>query len=307
MTNNSEHSNSRKVTIFRAIGFMQNAQKDDRVAEFMSMSTQGIGPFWESHTARIIGSGLNLQEQSILMPYLTQVEPSDREFKKSVFNFFNEINTRIPFSSGLTLEIGLLTNNEEPISATNLPINIEQFVRWRHAKAHPWMAKSRKEAEANQLKRFYMHDPELQIKEESDKVVIQDEADEIWLKIKNSIPKITMLLTLLGEDERDYLGRNEEERKRNKLRELINKDASRFLKVYKDDRFEMKAWLRAMVQADVVRIVGTSYTIRESNKVLGRSELETLIYLEDPANVDTLGFLKGSAQDVLRKPKSRKK
>ena len=194
------------------------------------------------------------------------------------------------------------------MSKDNLPLNIDQYIRWRHAKNHPWVASSRSGAESDQTKKFYIHDSELQFKEENDKMVLQDKADEIWLKIKNQSTKVDMLLTLLGKDVRDYIGRNEEQKKQQALRELIDKKATKFLEVYETDRFELKYWLKAMVTADVVRLVGTSYVIRETNKLLGRSELEAVLYMEDPANADTLIVLKGSTQDVLRKPRqSRKK
>lgn len=306
--NNSEtlHQNSRKVTIFRAINFMQRAQKDEAAGEFMSMAAQAIGPYFQSHTSKIIGSGLSIPEQELLMPHMLSIDATDREFRKSVFEFFNSLTTKVPFSTGMTLEIGLTENNEKPLSKANMPINIEHYIRWRHAKNHPWVAGSRADSEANQLKKFYIHDTELQFKEDTDKMVLQDKADEIWLKIKNSSEKVGMLLTLLGFDVRDYLGRNEEQKKQNVLRDYIDKNAPQFLKVYETDRFEMKYWLKAMVTAGVVQLVNTSYMVKETNKLLGRSELEAILYLEDPNNADTLMFLKGSTQDVLRKPRSGK-
>jgi hypothetical protein len=300
------HPNSLKVTIFRANNFVQNAQKDEAVADFMSQSSKSISPYWQSNTARVIGSGLSIPEQELLMPYLIQIEKDDREFRTAVFKFFNSLSTKIPFSTGKDFEIGLEKSNTEELSKNNMPIDIEQYVRYRHAKNHPWVAGSKSEAEGNQLKLFYIHDADKQHKEDTDKLVIQDEADEIWLKIKNQPQKVTMLLTSLGFDERDYLGRNGETRKQNDLREFINKDggADKFLKVYRDERFETKYWLKAMVKAAVVEEVGISFVIRETKKLLGRSEMETVLFLENPDNADTVSYLKGATQDALKKPRT---
>lgn len=307
MTTDKQHPNSRKITIFRANNFVQNAQKDEAAADFMSQSSKSISPYWQSNTARVIGSGLSIPEQELLIPFLIQIEKEDKAFRAEVFKFFNSLTTKIPFTTGKDFEIGLETDSEKPVSKDNMPINVEQYVRYRHAKNHPWVAGSKAEAQGNQLKLFYIHDADLQHQEDTDKLVIQDEAEEIWLKIKNQPQKVTMLLTSLGFDERDYLGRNGETRKQNELREFISKNANEFLKIYRDDRFESKYWLKAMVKASVVEQVGTSYVVQETKKLLGRSEMETVLFLENPENVDTLTYLKGVAQDVLRKPRTLRK
>lgn len=304
---NSEHNNSRKVTFFRSNNFVQAAQNPDaneQVADWMSMSSKHISPYWESSGGRIIGSGLTIKEQELLMPELLYMTPIDKDFKKAVFTYFNEIVTKVPFTGGKTLEIGLLQDNNKPITKDNLPIDIEEYVRYRHAKNHPWVAGSRSEAQGNANKFFYMHDPELQLTQETDRLVLQDEANTIWLKIRDQPSKVSMILTLMGKDERDYSGRNKEIRQKNDLQELVNKKTSEFLKIYNDDRFEMRYWLKAMVNANAVKKVGVSYVWGDNNVMIGRSELEALLFLENPDNTDTVTMLKANTQDALRKPKT---
>lgn len=300
--NNSE--NSRKVTIFRTVNFLQEAQKNEGVADFMSMSQKPIGPYYLSNTSKIIGSGLSLQEQEILLPYILNMSKEDRDFKKSVYNFYNSLVTKVPFGNGITLEIGLRIDNNKPISEDNLPLNVEQYVRYRHAKDHPWVASNRTEAQTNQLKTFYIYDPEAQEREDNDKMVLQDKADSIWLQIKSQSGKINMLLTLIGLDERDYVGKNEEIKKQKAVRDFIDNNASKFLDIYEADRFELRYWLKAMTTAGVVQRVGSSFVVAENKKLLGNSELEALLFLEDKKNDDTVMFLKSNTQDVLRKPRS---
>lgn len=304
---NSEHKNSRKVTFFRSNNFVQAAQNPDgneQVADWMSMSSKHISPYWESSGGRIIGSGLTIAEQELLMPDLLYTGAADKDFKKAVFTYFNDIVTKVPFTGGKTLEIGLQTSNDKPVSKDNMPIDLEEYVRYRHAKNHPWVAGNKAEAQGNAQKFFFMHDPELQLREESDKLVLHDEADTIWLSIKEQPSKVAMLLTLMGKDERDYSGRNKEIRQKNDLKELINKKASEFLRVYKDERFETRYWLKAMVNANAVRQVGISYVWGDNNVMIGRSELEALLFLENPENADTVTMLKANTQDALRKPKT---
>lgn len=301
------HPNSKKVTVFRSNNFIQNAQKDEAAKDFMDQSSQSIGPYYESSAARIIGSGLSIPEQKLIMPWLLQVEPEDKDFKRTLFDYFNGLTTKIPPTTGKDFEIGLHEDNSKPITKTNLPINIEQYVRYRHIKNHPWVADSLNAAKGNNKKLFYIHDADLQLIADTDKVVIQDEADEVWLKIRNQPQKITMLLTSLGFDERDFIGRNGPVRAKNELRAFIDTKAPKFLEVYRDDRFETKYWLRAMVKANVVQQVNQSFVIQENKKLLGKSELEAVLYLENTDNADTITYLKGITQDVLRKPNTTRK
>lgn len=300
----STHVNSRRITIFRAPNFALRAQNDESVIDYFSQASEGFGAFWDG---AVIGSGLTPAEQDLLMPYILGIGTAERDFRKQVRDFFVGLTVKVPPTTGLDLEIGLSENNEHPVSATNLPINVTDYIKYRFAMAHPWVAESKDEADHNQLKKFYIFDAEQQLREESKKIVVQDKADSIYLQIKDNIGKVRMLLTIIGKDEREYNVRNGEQLMRKHLREYVATEAFKFIEIYEDQKFETRYWLRAMVKAGVVKSIGTSYVISENNTLLGRSEAEALLYLEDPANSDTVAFLKGNTQEVLRKPRTAKK
>jgi hypothetical protein len=313
--NNSSHANSRIVTIFRSNTFVQNSQAgqtavnkdgskgDEGLQDWMNQSSRNVGPYLQSNTARIIGSGLTQVETALLMPHMINMEPGDREFRKTVFDFFNSLTTKIPPTTGKTLEIGLTVDNSKAISEKNMPLNVEDYIRYRHAKEHPWVAKSKEEADGNTLKTFYIYDADTDLKERSDKVVLQDKADAIWATIKNQPQKVSMLLTLMGKDERDYTGRNVENKRINDLHEIVKTQASAFVTAYEDDRFEARYWLAAMIKANVVDLVGDSYISKSNGKLLARTLPAMLVFLEDERQTDVVTFLKGATQDILRKPK----
>jgi hypothetical protein len=268
------------------------------------MTEIGIGPYFESFSNRLIGSGLSRAEEKLLMPYIINVESDEKEFRSKVYDFFNNLKTKVPYGTGKDLEIGLEKSNEEPLSTENLPIKIEDFIRYRHAKSHPWVASDKIGADGNQLKYFYIYDSEQADKLNNDRIVVQDKAEAIWLKIKGQPSKVNMLLTMLGKDSRDFLGRNEEQRKQTALGDIVRKNATDFLKVYQEDRFELRYWLKAMIQARVVEPVGTSFVVRETKTKMGSSELEALLYLENKENSDTVDYLKGTTQDIMKKARA---
>lgn len=316
--NNNSHPNSRLVTIFRSNTFVQNSQAgqtavnkdgskgDEGLQDWMNQSSRNVGPYLQSNTAKIIGSGLTEEEKSLLLPSIINMEPSDREFRKTVYDFFNALTTKIPPTTGKILETGLTTDNSKPLSAKNMPLNIEDYIRYRHAKNHPWVARSKSEAEGNMLKIFYMVDSDAELKELSDKVVLQDKADAIWLAIKNQPQKIGMLLTLMGKDEREYTGRNAETKKVADLHDIVKNRASEFIKAYEEEKFEARYWLAAMMKANVVELIGDSYVNKSSGKLITRTLPAMLMFLEDEREADAVSFLKAATQDVLRKPKTTK-
>jgi len=316
MTNNNS-KNSRQVTIFRANNFVQISQtgatgadhkgNNEAVADWMDLASKSIGPYMKSHATLMMGSGMENHEIDILLPYIVNVEPGDKDFRKTVFNFYNELTTKIPPTTGKTFEIGLSVDNDKPMSKTNLPIDIEDYVRYRHALSHPWVAKTKQESTTNQLKYFYISDPEANLQSDTAMVVLQDEADAIWLSIRDQPQKINMLLTLLGKDEREYSGRSAEAMKVKDLHFIVKNHAPSFLKAYKEDKFETRYWLKAMIKAGVVTEIGDSYVNTSNNKLLARTEPAMLLFLEDDRQADVVTYLKAATQDILRKPKDKKK
>lgn len=305
--NNNSHKNSRLITIFRSNNFVLQSQTPDKnveIADWLALSNKNIGPYFESNSARIIGSGMTEEEKRLLLPYIIQVVPTDVNWPKACFNYFNSLVTKIPFSGGKTFQIGLTKDNNAAISNENLPLNIEHYVRWRHARNHPWMAGSMSEASGNQLKYFYMDDPEIAHKEETDKLVLQDKADTIWLQIKDQASKVSMLLTLMGGEPRDHQSlRNADTRMKNDLRKRINAKPDKFIEIYEDKHFETRYWLKAMMNAQVVKKFGEAYVYGESRSILGYSEDEVVLFFENPKNEDVLILLKSYTQDVIKKPK----
>lgn len=306
-TTTTAHPNSRKVTILRSNNFLSDAQKDPSAQEYIEAASRPLGPYYENHAAGTIGSGMHPSEIAIILPHIISIEASDKDFKKEVFKYFNELVTKVPATSGLDLEVGLFLDNDKPVSEANLPLSPVDYVRWRHAKNHPWVADNREAARRDSKKYFYIYDKEAHNKIEQDKLVIQDKADEIYLKMKNNAGKVEQMLVRFGLDPRDFMGRQKNQQQQQALKKLTQDKASKFIEYYEEERFEQQYWLRAMVAAGVVKQIGTAYVDANNNKKLGHSELETLLFLEDKKNADVVSVLKSNTQEILSKPNHGKR
>lgn len=294
-----QHPNSKKVTIFRTGSFINAAQT--QAVEFMSMAKQSIGSYWESKTSKGIGSGLSFSEQDLLMPRILDLPKEDRGFRPAIREYFLNICTHVPYEKGRELEIGLEKDNAAPVSEENLPINLTDFIRWRHARKHPWVAASRKEAEGNILVQFYIFDEEETEMENVQLLNTRDEASALYLAMKDEVHKMDQMLTLLGQDPRNFTGLNAMALKRDALRTVVEKESEIFLKAHKQTHFEEKYLLTTMVNTGVLRRVGERYIDAETVEVIGNNLEEAVYFLKDETKSDTINLLKVRMQESLKK------
>lgn len=295
------HPNSRKVTFFRTGSFLARAQGPE-IQDYFQSSKQSIGSFWESENSNKVHTGLTFKEQNLLMPHLINSDSDDKGFRGLVDTFFHEINSNVLHGTGLTLETGLEDNNDEAVSKDNMPINIGEYVKWRHHIGHPSVAKNKKEADSDARKEFYIFDP-MENRDRASKLVKEkDEAMQVYLKLKSEPEKIDMMLTMLKIDPREFTGPTKEDLKIQKLRELSESDPAGFKSVYNVDDLEIKYYIAKMVTVDVLLNIGHSYRITSNKRVLGHSLDETVAFFQDPANEQDIALLKAAMQENSKKP-----
>lgn len=301
------HKNSRTVTVFRAGSFLSRAQGKD-VEEFLSTTKKSIGSYWESTSSKRIGSGLNTDEEELLLPHLVDATADDRDFRAKVKTFYIDLDTPVPHSIGRTLEIGLLDSNDKQLSKTNMPINIMDYLRYRHIIKHPHVAMSKEDADGNQLKEFYVFDKSAVIKKNTLKADEKDSAIQIYLEIKSDMTKVDSMLTLMEIDPREFEGPDAEELKVAALRELSDTKASEFVTAYKAADLSIRYWIKTMVNTNVLKIIGSKYLDGETNKLVGNNLEETIFFFKDEDNSEFVTLYKARMQEALtKKPKLRKK
>lgn len=290
-----QQPNSRQVKIYRLSDFLTRAQ-GSQIQDFLSLSKEGIGAYFQPNSPAI-GTGLTNKEIELLMPILLQVSADDKTFRAEVNKFFNSIDTKVDFQYGTTLEIGLEDDNAAPVSEKNMPINIMEYIRYRHALKHPQVSADKESGHGNQTKRFYIFDPEAVSKLQDQAVVDSDKALETYLAIAKDEKKVDILLTLFGEDVRKY-GKLTDKQK--KLREIADKKPGEFIKTAEGDHIEDRAWVRQMVLADQIKVIGGSYHIKSSMQFLGKSEEEAIMTLKSPDMTEVVMILKGNTQENLK-------
>jgi hypothetical protein len=290
-----ENKSSIKVTLFRAGSFLGRAQGKDMV-DYFADSKHSIGAYWESSESKRIGSGMTMDEEKLLLPEFIEVSKEDREYTKKRAEFYAEIDTKIPFTSGRVLEIGL-TDNHKPLSVDNMPIEIMDYIRYRHAITHPFVAVNKEEADGNPLKQFYIFNKSELQKKTTKKTEEKDAALRIYLEVKDDKPKTEMMLTLMGIDPRGFAGKNEGELLIEELRKLSETKPNDFIKVYSSRNLETTYWIKTLVNCGVFKVVATKYIDNENGNIIGNTLEETEYFFEDKMNSDSVIVWKARYQE----------
>jgi len=298
MKTTEKHLNSKTVTIFRSGSFLARAQ-GPAIQDYFESAKVSIGSYFESQSSTMIGSGLTFEEQRVLMPILVDAPFEDREFRKLVRDYFSNIDTKVPHGTGCILEIGLAKNNAEPVSLENMPISIVDFVRYRHAYHHPFMALSKEEADSNPTKQYYIFDKS-QLQEKNKKNTQEaDAAMALYLAVKKDESKVNMLLTLLGLDPRSFTSESD---KTDKLKEIAVQTPEKFTEKHNSDDFDIRYWIESMKNVKILLLIGQKYINADTKKVIGNTLEETIYFFKDDANSDEVGILKAKMQEALRNP-----
>jgi hypothetical protein len=296
-----KNPNSKVITIRRAGSFLERAQGPE-ISEYYAMSSQSIGSQFEGKTSTRIWSGLSYEEEAILMPLLVDSPPGDNNFRNKVRIFFEEIDTKVPSPAGITLEIGLTNDNNQPLSLKNMPINPSDFVRWRHARGHKWVAKDKSEADGNPNKIFYIFDPANIASEKNQRRIDQDASITLYLQISKDPKQVDMVLSMLGVDIRSFSGKDVLDQKLDVLKKLAEDKPEKFIATGTHQDLEVRAWLENMVRCGILKRVGERFVDTETNKVLGNSLEETIFFINDDVNVDQMVALKARTQEAMRVP-----
>lgn len=302
-----KHKNSKIVTIFRKGSFIEDAQKES-AAEFMSLSKKTIGGYFQTTVGSTYGCGLSYEEKRLLMPAIVAVGADDSTFLKKVETFFLEIAIPIPYEGGRAFEIGLTVDNNADLGfkaktgEINMPINLGDYLKYRHCAGHPRVAGSREEGEGNQLYEYFIFDAEIS-RAANNKINAQkDAAMSIFLNvIKKESGKVSEMLTLLNIDPRQYSGKTEVIDREAALRVIAETDPTKFTEAYSLDHFETRYVVQTMINVGVLKKIGSQIVYAETGKVMGYNLEEAIYYIEDPKNVDEITILKGLMQEGLRK------
>ncbi len=276
------------IEIKRFYGLIEEAQSDPDTVTWLGESWKPMGPYWAN---KATATGLSFEEQKLLLPNFLGIEASDKDFRKRVETFYDEFLTPVP-AKGLKINIGLREDNDKPVSESNWPIVLKDYLIYRHTIGNPEVASSEIEAKRNPTKKFYMVDPEKISGEAIDISKLEDEALQLYFNNKDNEVKVNMILTMMNV--RGVYNMNPEEKKiklksfatrQPNLNEYQQKIAyTNFKNTCKDKDLETKFLITELIGAQVLEKVGTAILLKETGEKLGDTMAEAVLFVNNNKN-----------------------
>lgn len=228
------------------------------------------------------------EEEKRLLSQILNMEPTDRDWAKSVREFWINFRIVVP-SSGVVLDISTTKTKEGLI-----PDNIEDYLIYKWAyNNHPLVANSKDEATSDTRKEFYIYDPEKETSKQNQVVKNTRLAYKEFIGLAENDAKMDMVIRIMtGEDSSKFTS----EMKENKLDTLLKSNPTKFLKIVTDPDLEVRADIEKMVDKGILRKQGASYLYMDTT--IGDSLGESVSYFKNGRNSETVLDLKSRLKEL---------
>ena len=226
----------------------------------------------------------SVEEEKKYMLGILDVNPDHGDWPKHSKTFWAEMTIPVGFS-GIELEIGKDEDDK--------PLNIMDYIKYRFAISHPYVALSKLEMESNMTKRFYIQDLARADKEKNNEIQLKKDADKAFIKVSSDKKNMARVLRLISNTNPDKMNSEQIE---NALYELKNSNPKKFLRAATDKNLELKSEIEEMVTAGVIRRIGNQVIFID--EVLGDTLDDTIVYLKDKKNSGKLTILRAKLKEL---------
>ena len=247
---------------------------------------------------------LTFAEEDLWMGELVGLKPADPNFRAAVTNWYKNLRIKVK-PEGVELEIG---EDEK-----GNPLNLEDWIKYKFALNHPWMAGSKKEAEGAEHLQFYFEDPEAENVLKGAELELVSKAYIEYAKLDSDEDKMDWILrgSIVKYPELgaiSELTNLKSDKKKLKLAYIIEKDPQYFIDIVSDKDLLYKAEIASMVEAGVITKEGNKYINGTEN--LGSLE-SAIAWMKDGNNSAEYAILKARLEQfgssIVAKPKVSKK
>ncbi len=322
----------KKIFIKRKRQFQHESINSEVMAQQLSYTKRGLGGYFSSKSSTRSGSGLTREEEIILLPLILEIPVTDPEFWKRVDKFYTEINTHVPFGAvGLELQVGQMkkfimpieldpkTNLpkrtadgsliiKQAITPDNMPISVDDYIKFRHALKHPYCGGTPQEAEGNSLIQYYVEDPDAVLDSRVKQLDIEDLALVDYAQVKLDGKKTKMVVSIMknylkpkpGVPKIDPLTAKKEDLLL-ALKELAVNQPSRFHDVVSDQNLSRRYFIDSLLTAGILTRINNTIVDKDTNAPLGNNINEVIIKIYDGKNTAQYNSYKQRLADSSNK------
>lgn len=295
-----KHPNSKKITIHRSFGYTSRSEQD--MKELSQGSSSSIGSYFKNKTSTRPASGLDDWELDLLMPTILGIQKSHHDYNKLLTEYFKRLSVRVPIN-GLDLEVGLTENNNKSLRfknsndemVDNLPLDIEDYIKYRFCLKHPKVGESKNLSLSNPILKWYIHDYETDTSTKLIKHDLEKQAMIAYYQISDNEDKLNMYLTLSGKFIKSSM---KKEDKVLMLEKIVKNNPELFINRVNDKNSQSKYFITELVNYDILKTIGTRYLLAEDNTEIGSSIDEAVLNLRDKKNAKLLKALKIKLSEI---------
>lgn len=272
-----------------------------------------------SYKGSSVARGLTFMEEKRFLPAILGIDSNSPSWEQNTMEFWANITKPVPPGDGLELEVGMYYESKEDyehdqnlplnsdgiaVGLKGIPLNVADYILWRYCLVYSKVANDFSKAYASPNIDFYLFNKDAEIKDK--KIVLatrqkafalfnQNIGDRDWVDYmlrvliapdKTSKVKLRDLVTI-SEDEKDII-----------LDGYMQNTPDKFLTLGNDKNLEMKSFIELGISCGkLVRIPNTD-TITLDGVTLGNSLDESVGFLNNPQNADTLRTLKAQVKTL---------
>lgn len=227
--------------------------------------------------------GVSSDLEKLLLPLINDIPVSADEFRKEARQFWYTLSLKVP-SEGAVLNIS--------VGEDRMPVEPKDYIIYKWALTHPFVAKTKEEMVSSGKKRFYIHDPERETHAENDKVKAKAKAMKEFVKVIDDEAKMDRVLRVLGKSNPAKMSK---EVKENTLHKLLESNPDRFYEVATDESLAVKDFIAEAISYEILRKSGNSYFYME--EVVGDNLEETVDYFKNKKNSSTVNDIKAKLKE----------
>ena len=228
--------------------------------------------------------GFTPAEEKKYMQEILDVSPDHVDWPKHSKDFWANLTIPVGFT-GVELEIGLHEDGT--------PITIMDYIKYKFAIKHPYVALTKEEMNTDITKKFYIQDLTREDKTKNVAIKLKKDADKEFIKVSSNLKNMKRILRLMSNANPDRMTEDQIE---NSLYELKNSNPKKFIRIAMDKNLELRAEIEEMVSAGVLRKIGNQIIFID--EILGDTTEDTIIHLKDKKNSGKLTILRAKLKEL---------
>lgn len=225
------------------------------------------------------------KDRLLLCEYLG-LEPDEKDAGRVIRNWWADLRVEVP-SDGVVLNLST--------DAEGKPVNIKDYLVHKWALKHKFVGENRSAMLDNTNKQFYIHDPDIEMEHQNNKVKIKKKAYEQFILISDNQEKIDLVLKVLTDSNPDTMT---EIQKQNYIDQLVEADPAKFVSVATDKNIEIKALISDLVSENIITKMSNQYWWID--ELLGNDMEETVKFFKNKKNSQTINRLKAKLEEAKK-------